>query len=85
MVITDCGCCGGESGEWPSHRQSQGPGDMGPDTWSPATQDTRCPADVWHEAAPSFNDHQQQVHGGETGDFRLLSLAWITEHIVCVD
>ena len=67
----------------------QGPGDMGPDTRIPGHKIPRlhvqCPADVWHEAAPSFSDHQQQVHGGETGDFRLLSLAWITEHIVCVE
>ena len=66
--------------------KSGSPGDMGPDTRRPGHQSkipgVRRMCGMRLEAAPSFSDHQQQVHGGETGDFRLLSLAWITERIV---
>ena len=70
--------------EWPS--QAVGPGDMGPDTrlpgdqwqWSPDSQ-CQCPADVAWGSAFIL---RSSATGAWRGDFRLLSLAWITERIV---
>ena len=71
MVITDCGCCGGQSGQVRQLVQV---------TWAqipgyPVTSDSGhqivsvSVRRMWHEAAPSFCDHQQQVHGGETSAY----------------
>ena len=74
MVITDCGCCGGESGQ--VRQLGQVTWAQIPGGWWPVTVDT---ADVAWGSAFML---RSSATGAGRGDFRLLSLAWITERIV---